>query len=96
MIVMSIDDFLLALIIGGIGLSGAYLRAEYVLHIAIKATQRRKALASPASQWSAARSEQFFNENRSSQRPARRLYQPPSAIPQSLSASPGYIQNLWN
>ena len=30
---MSLDDLLLAIIIIGIGLSGAYLKAEYQLHV---------------------------------------------------------------
>jgi len=38
---MSIDDLLLALSIGGIGLSLAYLRAEYLQHRRLKAAERQ-------------------------------------------------------
>jgi hypothetical protein len=39
------DDLLFAIIIGGIGLSVAYLRAELVLSQEFKAAERRKELA---------------------------------------------------
>ncbi len=42
---MSLDDLLLAIIIAGIGLSIAYLRAELVLRQEFKAAERRKELA---------------------------------------------------
>jgi hypothetical protein len=37
-----VDDLLIAMIIAGIGLSGAYLRAECVLHRRFKAAERKK------------------------------------------------------
>jgi hypothetical protein len=42
---MNIDDLLIAIIIGGIGLSGAYLRAEYTFYRRHKAVERRKQLS---------------------------------------------------
>jgi phage antirepressor YoqD-like protein len=39
---MSLDDLLIAIIIIGIGLSGAYLRAELVLHQRSQAAERQK------------------------------------------------------
>jgi len=39
------DDLLIAIIIAGIGLSGAYLRAELLLHRRMTAIQRRRELA---------------------------------------------------
>jgi hypothetical protein len=39
---MTLDDLLITIIIAGIGLSGAYLRAQYALHISIKAAERRR------------------------------------------------------
>jgi hypothetical protein len=46
---MNFDDLLFVIIIGGIGLTGAYFRAEYVLWRRYKAAERRKraALANP-------------------------------------------------
>ena len=41
---MSIDDLLIGTIIAGVGLSGTYLRAEFVLHLRFKAAERRKEL----------------------------------------------------
>jgi hypothetical protein len=41
---MNIDDLLIAIIIAGIGLSGAYLRAELLLHRRVTAVQRRREL----------------------------------------------------
>jgi hypothetical protein len=41
---MSFDDLLDAMIIAGIGLSGTYLRAAYVLRRKIKSAERREAL----------------------------------------------------
>jgi hypothetical protein len=38
---MSLDDVLIAIIIIGIALSLTYLRAEYQLHVRIKAAQRQ-------------------------------------------------------
>jgi hypothetical protein len=38
------DDLLITIIIAGIGLSGAYLRAELLLHRRLTATQRRREL----------------------------------------------------
>ena len=38
---MSIDDLLIAIIIAGAGLAGAYLRAEFVLHRRLTALQHR-------------------------------------------------------
>jgi hypothetical protein len=38
---MSMDDLMLAIIIGGIGLSGAYLRAEFVAWRRSNAARRR-------------------------------------------------------
>jgi hypothetical protein len=38
------DYFLIAIIIAGIGLSGAYLRAELLLHRSMTAIQRRREL----------------------------------------------------
>jgi hypothetical protein len=40
-----IDDVLLMIIIAGMGLSVAYLRAEYVLYRGFKAAQRKRAIA---------------------------------------------------
>ncbi|HEY4969421.1 MAG TPA: hypothetical protein VII35_05910 [Steroidobacteraceae bacterium] len=40
---MNFDDLLIAIIIGGIGLTGAYFRAEYLLWRRYKATERQKA-----------------------------------------------------
>ena len=37
---MSLDDLLLAIIIIGIGLSGAYLKAEYQLHVRLRTAER--------------------------------------------------------
>jgi len=42
---MSFDDFLIALIIGGIGLTAAYFRAEYVSWRRYKAAKRRQNLS---------------------------------------------------
>jgi hypothetical protein len=42
---MSIDDFLLAIIIAGIGLAVAYLRAELGLHRTTAAAERTRELA---------------------------------------------------
>ena len=42
---MILDDLLIAILIAGIGLSGAYLRAELSLHRRLKAAERRKELA---------------------------------------------------
>lgn len=42
---MSIDDLLFAIILAGIGLSGAHLRAELVLHRRMTALQRARELA---------------------------------------------------
>jgi len=39
---MTIDDVLLIIIIAGLGLSVAYLRAEYVLYRGFKAAQHKK------------------------------------------------------
>jgi hypothetical protein len=39
---MSLDDLLTAIIIAGVGLSGAYLRAELVLHRRLTAALRRR------------------------------------------------------
>jgi hypothetical protein len=39
---MSVDDLLIAIIIGGIGLSGAYVRAEFMLWRRNKAAERRR------------------------------------------------------
>jgi hypothetical protein len=39
---MNIDDLLFVIIIGGIGLTGAYFRAEYVLWRRYKGAERRK------------------------------------------------------
>ena len=41
---MSIDDLLFAIIVAGMGLSGAYLRAELVLHRGTTALQRAREL----------------------------------------------------
>jgi hypothetical protein len=41
---MSIDDLLIAIIMAGLGLSGAYLRAELVLHRKTTALQRAREL----------------------------------------------------
>jgi hypothetical protein len=41
---VSIDDLLFAIIIAGIGLSGAYLRAELLLHRSMTALQRTREL----------------------------------------------------
>jgi hypothetical protein len=41
---MSLDDLLFAIIIAGIGLSGAYLRAELLLHRNMTALQRTREL----------------------------------------------------
>jgi hypothetical protein len=41
---MSIDDLLIAIIMAGIGFSGAYLRAEFDMHRRITAAQRRREL----------------------------------------------------
>jgi hypothetical protein len=38
---MGIDDLLIAMIIAGAGLAGAYLRAEFVLHRRLTALQHR-------------------------------------------------------
>jgi hypothetical protein len=38
---MSIDDLLIATIIGGVGLAGFYLRAEYALHRGFKAAKNK-------------------------------------------------------
>jgi len=38
---MSLDDLLIAIIIIGIGLSGAYLKAEYDSHVRLKTSERR-------------------------------------------------------
>src|ERR1700685_2774892 len=42
---VNIDDLLFAIILAGIGLSGAYLRAELVLHRNTTAVQRARELA---------------------------------------------------
>jgi hypothetical protein len=39
---MNFDDLLFVIIIGGIGLTGAYFRAEYVLWRRYKGAERRK------------------------------------------------------
>lgn len=39
---MSIDDLLIALIISGIGLSGAYLRADLALHRRLTSVERTR------------------------------------------------------
>jgi hypothetical protein len=39
---MNFDDLLFVIIIGGVGLTGAYFRAEYVLWRQYKAAERRK------------------------------------------------------
>jgi len=39
---MSIDDLMIAIIIGGIGLTGAYLRAEFISWRRSNAAERRK------------------------------------------------------
>ncbi|MHB8478552.1 MAG: hypothetical protein ACYDBZ_20015 [Steroidobacteraceae bacterium] len=39
---MNFDDLLIATIIGGIGLTGAYFRAEYLLWRKYKAAERQK------------------------------------------------------
>jgi hypothetical protein len=39
---MNLDDLLFVIIIGGIGLTGAYFRAEYVLWRRYKAAEQRK------------------------------------------------------
>jgi hypothetical protein len=41
---MTIDDVLLVIIFGGLGLSVVYLRAEYVLYRGFKAAQRKTAI----------------------------------------------------
>jgi hypothetical protein len=41
---MSVDDLLIAIIVAGLGLSSAYLRAELLLHRNMSAVQRRKEL----------------------------------------------------
>jgi hypothetical protein len=41
---MNFDNFLFAIIIAGIGLAGAYLKAEYTLHKRLKSAERRKEL----------------------------------------------------
>ena len=41
---MNIDDLLIAIIIAGIGLSGAYLRAEVLLHRRLTAAKRSREL----------------------------------------------------
>ena len=38
---MSVDDFMVAIIVGGIGLTGAYFRAEYLSWRKHKATERK-------------------------------------------------------
>jgi hypothetical protein len=45
MLNMILDDLLFAVIIAGIGLSGAYLRAEYISHVSIGAAERRREAA---------------------------------------------------
>jgi hypothetical protein len=42
---MTLDDLLIAILVAGIGLSGAYLRAELLAHRRFKAAERRKELA---------------------------------------------------
>jgi hypothetical protein len=42
---MSLDGLLIAIIIIGIGLSGAYLKAEYELHVRLKTAERRPGVA---------------------------------------------------
>jgi len=42
---MILDDLLITIIIAGIGLSGAYLRAELVLHRRLKSAELRKELS---------------------------------------------------
>jgi hypothetical protein len=42
MIVMSIDDFMFAMIVAGIGLTGAYLRAEFICSRRCRAAQQRQ------------------------------------------------------
>jgi hypothetical protein len=39
---MNFDDLMIAIIIGGIGLTGAYFRAEYLLWRRYKAAERQK------------------------------------------------------
>ena len=39
---MNFDNLLIAIIIGGIGLTGAYFRAEYLLWRRYKAAERQK------------------------------------------------------
>ena len=41
---MSLDDLLIVIIIIGVGLSGAYLKAEYELHVRLRTAQRRTRL----------------------------------------------------
>lgn len=41
---MILDDVLFAIILAGIGLSGAYLRAELVVHRRVTAVERRREL----------------------------------------------------
>jgi hypothetical protein len=42
---MSLDDVLIAVIVGGIGLSGAYFRGEYILWRKDRATELRKEIS---------------------------------------------------
>jgi len=42
---VNLDDLLIAILIAGLGLSGAYLRAEFFSHRRFKAAERRKELA---------------------------------------------------
>jgi hypothetical protein len=42
---MSLDDLLFAIIVAGIGLSGAYLKAEYVLNRYFKTAEHKKLIA---------------------------------------------------
>ena len=46
---MNFDDLLIAIIIGGIGLTGAHFRAEYLLWRRDKAAERQKKANSGAS-----------------------------------------------
>ena len=55
---MKLDDLLFAIILAGIGLSGAYLRAELALHRRLKSAELRKELSLRALQIARLRPEQ--------------------------------------
>jgi hypothetical protein len=79
---MIVDDFLLAMIIAGLALAGAYLRAEYALHLRSKTAGRTKERA--LYDLHAARVRLEWNEIPTHSRTARTPNQPQRFRPMSF------------